>query len=959
MISLPMYHNLKFPFFSVLAAAFTGTVSVLAEPTARAEPVLEPWPFEISDLEADPSVTWGELDNGVRYAIMPNDEPRERVSLRLFIRAGSLEEKDSQRGVAHFLEHMAFNGTENFGPGTLVEYFQRLGMAFGADTNAYTSFDRTVYMIELPDPEPSKIDEGLLVLRDYAGRMLLTEEQIEAERNVVLSEMRTRDSVGYRTAVAEFDFLLPQSRIPDRFPIGAAEVLRSATRTDFVDYYNTWYRPENTVLVVVGEVEPEEVEDLIEKNFGGFAPRAPDREEPDLGEVVSDDVRALLHTEMEAPSTRVSIQTVAPYDPQPDTRELRVAQLHRDAAFQILTRRLDTLSRQENAPFSRGSAAGFEMFDFVSNSSIELTCEPENWEESLRLAEQELRRALKYGFQEAELREVKAIILNAYEEAVRRAETRQSSNLAEGIIATLAHDQVFTTPQAELEMMRPAVEAMTTDDLVRALRESWAPEGRFLFVSGNLQLAEADEKILDVFRSSQAEEVEPMEELTEAKFAYTDLGSAGEVAEHKHIEDLDVHQVRFENGVRLNVKTTEFQANRVQALIRFGGGQLTEPLEKQGVALLASAAFTAGGLGEHSVDELRRILAGRNVGVHFSVGEDAFQLSGSTTPDDLLLQLQLMAAYLMDPGYRPEALRLSQNELREVYRSSRHTAQGTLQAEGSRFLASGDHRFGLPPLENLLALELADVQAWLAEALASGYLELTLVGDVSVDQAVEAVKGTLGALPERDLKKPDYGALRVVRFPEEKEEEFSFESDLPKGISAVYWPTDDIWDIRQTRRLQVLAQAFSDRMRIRIREGMGDAYSPYAVSQPSDTYVDYGLFLGLVGIDPERAREVADVVLEIAADIHGNGLTDDELERALKPVVTSLRTVVRDNSYWLNSVLASSQEYPQRLEWARHMMSDYASITTEEVNDLAREYLAPEKALRVFVLPTEDEKVAK
>jgi zinc protease len=387
-------------------------------------------------------------------------------------------------------------------------------------------------------------------------------------------------------------------------------------------------------------------------------------------------------------------------------------------------------------------------------------------------------------------------------------------------------------------------------------------------------------------------------------------------------------------------------------LIRFGGGRLTEPAAQEGVSLLASTAFTAGGLGAHSADELRRILAGRNVGIHFSAGQDAFQLAGATTPTDLLLQLQLATAYLTDPGYRPESLRLARNDLRELFRRSRHTADGVLQAQVSRFLAQGDHRFGLPPEEKVMALELEDVANWLREPLESGYLEMTLVGDLSVEEAISAVAKTLGALPDRASEKRDLSELRQVSFPTDKtEKHYTFESDIPSGYAAVYWPTTDMWDIRETRRLQVLARAFSDRMRIRIREEMGDAYSPFAVSQPSETYEDYGLFFGLVGIDPERAEDVAEVVLEIAADIHDAGVTEDELERAIRPVITSLRNVVRDNSYWLNSVLASSQEYPQRLEWARHLISDYESITAEEVSALAERYLSPENALRVFVIP--------
>lgn len=277
-------------------------------------------------------------------------------------------------------------------------------------------------------------------------------------------------------------------------------------------------------------------------------------------------------------------------------------------------------------------------------------------------------------------------------------------------------------------------------------------------------------------------------------------------------------------------------------------------------------------------------------------------------------------------------------------------------ARTSRFLAGGDHRFGLPDSEKVFALSLDDVRDWLRQPLGSGYLEVTLLGDLDVDEAIAAAAGTLGTLPEREAGKPDLSEFRAVSFPEDEERaDFPFASDIPSGYAAVYWPTTDMWDIQRTRRLTVLARVFSDRMRIRIREEMGEAYSPFAGSQPSDTFDDYGLLFALIGIDPEKAEEVADVVLEIASDLHTGEISDDELDRAVQPILTSVRTAVRENDYWMNSVLASSQEFPRRIEWARTMLEDFQNIGREDVEALARRFLDPDKGLRVFIVPTTDE----
>ncbi|MCF6312167.1 MAG: insulinase family protein, partial [Verrucomicrobiales bacterium] len=208
-----------------------------------------------SDVKADPAVKWGVLENGMRYAIMKNAEPPKRVSMRLYIDAGSLMEQDNQQGLAHFLEHMAFNGTKHYPAGEMVEYFQRLGMAFGADTNAHTGFKETVYKLEMPDSDPKLLSQGFQLMRDYADGMLLGAPEIDKERGVIMSEKRTRDSVGWRTFVKQLEFILPEALISHRLPIGKAEVIEKAPRDRFVEFYKKWYTPDRMAFVVVGEVD--------------------------------------------------------------------------------------------------------------------------------------------------------------------------------------------------------------------------------------------------------------------------------------------------------------------------------------------------------------------------------------------------------------------------------------------------------------------------------------------------------------------------------------------------------------------------------------------------------------------------------------------------------------------------------------------------------------------------------
>lgn len=907
-----------------------------------------------SDLPADPAVRWGRLDNGLTYALLANPEPKGRASLRLGIAAGSLHEEDDQRGLAHFLEHMAFNGSAHFPPGTLVEFFQRLGMSFGGDTNAFTSFDRTVYQLELPDTTPGRFREAFTYFSDVAGGLLLAAAEIDRERGIILSEKRARDSIGYRQFIGEFEFLLPAARFIQRIPIGREEVINGAPRARLVDYYDAWYRPELMTVVAVGDFDPAAVEAQLRELLAPLAARAPARPAPDLGRVEdAPGLVARLLPEPEAPAVQVSLQTISPYAYEADTAANRLRYLPRGLAFQMLNRRLSILVKQEGAPFLSGSVGATEQFDFYRNASVELSCKPEQWRAALAVGEQELRRALEHGFQPAELREAVAGLRNRLEQAVRTAPTRRSEGLAAELTDTILERNVFTHPAAELALFAPALDQVTLADCLAALRETWdARLGRRLWVTGNLALeGDASAQLIAAYEASRAVAVTPPTTIEDVAFAYTDFGPAGTVAHQQVVADLGATLITFANGVRLNLKPTDFEAGRIRVNVRVGGGRLTEPATQPGLAFLASNAFLLGGLGRHSADDLPRLLAGHTVGTNFSVADDAFVFGATTNRADLTLQLQLLCAYLTDPGYRPEALRTIAKNLAPFYTRLAHAIEGPLQTEAQRLLADGDPRFGIPPQEAVAARTTDDLQAWLDPQFARGALEVAIVGDFDAAEVLAAVARTFGALPAREPK-PDYAATRRVAQPAAPlTRAYAVPTTIDKGLVQLYWPATDGRDAPLSRRLNLLGAVLDDRLRVKIREEMGDTYSPNAGANLSSTYPGFGYLIASATVAPDKARAVADAMRAAAAALHTDGVTEDELLRAKQPVLTAVRESQRTNPYWLGSVLAAAQEEPQRLEWARSRLSDTEGITAAELTALARRYLDPARAHEFISLP--------
>ncbi len=927
-------------------------LSCLAIASLFAAPITSQLPHETSDLPVDPSVKWGRLDNGIRYAVLPNHEPKGRASLRFVVRAGSLNETDDQRGLAHFLEHMAFNGSTHYAPGTLVEFFQRLGMSFGGDTNAFTSFDRTVYMLELPDTKPDTVDKAVTLFTDYAGGLLLFEDEINKERGIILSEKRARDSIEFRQFVGEFEFLLPDARFIQRIPIGMEEVIAKAPRQRFVDFYNTWYRPDLISIVAVGDFDPAAIEAVIREKFAPLAPRAPAALQPSLGTITPvNGVVAKLLSEPEAAAVQVSIQTITPYSYEPDTAANRLKYLPRQLALRILNRRLSILAKQEGAPFMGGQVGATEQYDFFRNASVELTCKPDQWRAALGVGEQELRRALQFGFQPAELKEAVAGLRNALEQAVRTAPTRRSDGLAMELVGSFADHNVFTHPKTELELFAPALDKITVDDCLAALRATFDDKtGRRIFITGNLALDQAEQQIAAAYEASRAVAVQPPAKIADASFAYTSFGAPGTVKNEQKVEDLGTTLLQFANGVRLNLKPTDFEASRIRLSVRIGGGRLTEPKELPGLAFFTSNTFLLGGLGKHSADDLQRVLAGKTVGTNFSIAGDAFVFQGSTNRNDLALQLQLLAAYITDPGFRPEAMRQYAKGVEVFYTRLGNTVEGPLQTEVQRLLANGDPRFGVPPKEAATARTLAEAKAWLTSQFAHGPIEVAIVGDFDPKDATAAVAATFGAFPARETK-PAYETERHVTFGAPTAQQYFVVTEIPKGIVQMFWPATDSLDAKVSRRVSLLASVFNDRLRVKIREEMGDTYSPDAGANLSDTYKGYGHIVAQATVAPDKARAVADAMKAAAASLFEKGVTDEELVRAKQPALTAARQSVRTNPYWLGSVLSAAQEQPERLEWARNRLADIESITPAELTEFAQRFLDPAKASEFISLP--------
>lgn len=912
------------------------------------------WPHDTSDLNPDPAIVFKKMPNGFRYVLMENKKPKDRVSMHLIVQAGSIHESDDQRGLAHFLEHMLFNGSKNFKPGELVKYFQSIGMQFGPDANAHTGFKETVYDLLLPVGSKKSLEKALVVMKDYAEGALLLESEVERERRVVLAEKRTRDSTSYRTYVSTLTFEFPEAKLSKRLPIGDEDILRNATRKQVKDFYDSWYRPEKLILVMIGDFDAKIAASLINDEFFSLSTRGSQVFEPDIGEIHHKGVKPFYHFEKEAGGTTISIETVKKVARESDSLAFQKALLAERIANRIIQNRLSELVSKADTPFTSASIGSGIFLDEIKYAEINAKSNPENWERSLELVEQALRRGLKYGFTSSELERVKKDFLSELDNEVKESTTRDSSNLARQIIWLLNADRVIMSPEQKKELFVPLINALSLGEVHEAIKKAWEPDGRLIMVTGNAEVISGDktpeQKILTIYnRSKRVEVTKPIDDRP-VTFPYLpEPLKDGVIVRKTKITDIGTIQIDYQNGVRLNLKKTDFKANEVLVNLSIGPGKFSEPPDKPGLGVLSTSIINESGLGSLTRDEIKRAMAGKSTSVVFSVGEDRFYFKGKTVTQEATLLFQLLHAYLVDTGYREDAYTTTMDRFRQRYQKLSSSIEGAMTLYGRRFLAGEDSRFGLPKYEKFKKLTLDDVRLWFNRSWQND-IEVSVVGDFDVDSIEKLAAKYLGNLSFKEgehLKRKS----KLIQFPINQIKEIAVETEIPKGLVVLAYPTEDLWNISRTRRFSILADIFSERLREKIREKLGSAYSTYAFNQASRTYEGYGIFQIIIHIDPQETEMIVREVKKMISDLIENGVTQEELERAIAPTLTSIKDMMRKNNYWLNTVLTGSKKFPQQIDWSRTIMKDYASITKEDVLLLAKTYLDNERAATIIVKP--------
>ena len=933
---------------ALFVCAFVGGASA-AFAVTRPIPPSNGWPQASSDVPADPSITFGMLPNGMRYLIRRNTNPVGGVSLRFRIAVGSLQESDSEEGTAHFLEHMAFRGTKHVPDGEAIKMLESMGVSLQADMNAMTSPNSTVFMFDLPKNDDTTLDKGLLLLRDIASEQMFDPKAVDSERAVVLAEARHRDVAQMHGAKVDLSAMLGPRLADAMLPIGKTAVIQSETPDQLRKFYKQNYRPERATLIIVGDIDSKAVETKIKQSFSDWRDATPPAK-PQIHPLPSAaGPRFTTFTEPGA-SAAIDLTWGTPYDATPDTVVRERRDIVRLIGLTVLNRRLQKLAHLDKPPFIGATASHNQPNNVADLTSLAASYAPGNAGETLRALHGAYAGIVRDGVQPDELAQAVSSLRAYFQTAVAAANSTPSPSWAGGYLTDLGRNVVICSQEENLILFEDAVKDLSADQVTASLRTLFTERGPSVFVSSPNPIEGGEAALAAAFEApSAAAAVTPASAGTTA-WPYTSFGPAGAIAFQTPVVDLGLTQVTFANGVRATIKPTKFRGGQIIVSVRFGDGRLGLLKDRKAPTWALNASFVAGGLGRLGIDDMQKAFAGKIGGAQLGVEDDSYTFTGATRPEDFDTELQVLAAYMTDPAWRPQAFQQAQAAMSNALTQANASPDGVYALRLASAVRGGDPRWEAPTADEVHTARLEEVKALLQNALAKGPVEVAVVGDITVDDAVKGLRATFGALPKHyATPKPLAG-----------DERFPAPSGLPvvlrhqggkdQALAMIAWPTVGMFpDVQGQRTLRVLQLVISQRLFDTLRTQEGMTYTPktsFAASLPTPSY---GYIAFAADIPPAKIPSFYAAIAKTITNLKSAEIPPDELERARGPRVLDLEHAQQTNEYW-SILLSDSQANPRRLDLIRTTISGMQRVTAADVLRAARTYLLDNKAWKLVVL---------
>jgi zinc protease len=858
-------------------------------------------------IPLDAAILTGELPNGLRYYIRRNGRPEKRASMQLVVKAGSIDETDRQQGLAHFLEHMAFNGTRRFKAGELVAALEQTGARMGPHVNAYTSFDETVYMFQLPTDRAGIAEKGVQALADFAGGMVLDPKEIDKERGVVIEEWRGGLGVGSRIRDQQVPVLYYQSKYAERLPIGKPEVLKSFTPDDLRSFYTRWYRPDRMAVVLVGDFDTKQMESLVRTEFGALpkpAMAAPERNYP---VPLPGELLVKVSSDPEATQSSVSIVRKRPSEPDGTVADYRRGLVQR-LIYQMLNERFDEISRRPDAPFLGAGAYGNDLAPSVTTFSLGANLQEGRIENGLAALEIESRRVQQHGFGAAELDRAKKWILASYERAHTERDKTESGSYVQEYVNHFLEGEPSPGIEYEYQLAKKLVPEITAADVAEAARKLFTDTSRAIMAVSpqkpDLAVPTA-EQLRAAMTAAGSVAVTAWNDAASGRVLMERVPDPGAVKSRREVPELGVTVVTFGNGVEAWLKPTDFKNDQVLfSLSASGGSSLADPA-KFPEAQLATAQVELSGVGGHNAVDLQKLLAGRILSVSASISLSSHAVSGSSTPANLESALQLLNLYITAPGDDPQAFDLIKRQLEASY-ANRERNPNAVFGEKVSQVNTMDHYTARPlTVDRIRTLDRQAMVAFYADRFANAAdFTFFMVGAFKVDEAIPLVARYVGSLPSSGKATSRFRNVEL-EFPQANERVKVERGKEPRSQTVVSFFAAPPIEENEQSRVEAATEVLEIALRDILREELGETYSVSVGSVQPLPQPGYGRIVVSFGAAPENVDRMVERVLQEVQRLQKEGPSTDLTTRAKESARREHETALKQNSFWLGRLQSS------------------------------------------------------
>lgn len=939
----------------VLAALLLST-SVYAQTapaiaTGAEKPIKQPWLYEGSDVPVDDTWTFGELPNGLRYAVKRNDVPAGQVSIRVRIDAGALHENNDELGYAHLIEHLSFRGSTFVPDGEAKRIWQRFGVTFGSDSNAQTTPTQTVYKLDLPNVTPEKLDESVKIISGMIRNPRISDVALNAERAIVLAELRENSGAQmiYSDALRQHAF--QGQRLANRSTIGTPETLQAADAQALNAFHDRWYRPENAVVVMAGDLEPAQLANLVQKYFNdwkGTGPRAP---EPAFGDPTPTGTPARILVEPTLPTT-VSVAYLRPWRKVDDTIAYNEQLLIDALALQIINRRLEVQARS-GGNYLFAEVAQDDISRTADATLVSVTPVGDQWEAATKDVRAIIADATGTAPSKADIDRELTLFGNALRTMLDSYPFEAAAKQADDIVQAVDIRETVAAPKTVVQVFDGMKTKFTPERLLASTQALFKADATRLMLSSPTALKDGDNRALAALQATvAANKAARLSENALGFDALPKLGTPGKLVSEQTVSRLEMTRLELSNGVRALLYPNKAEAGQIRVLVRFGKGYQAVTPEQGGLLWAGPLVLPENGIGKLRRTDTDQMVNGRRIELNFAIDDDAFEFAANTRPDDLADQLTLIATKLEHPGWDPAPVERAKALAKSGYDSFEMSATSVLQRDLDYLLKSKDPRWKAAAPADVAKINAANFQSYWAPLISQGPVEVMLFGDFDKAAAVAALEKSFGAMKPR-APLAVAAAAQSVDFPAANTTPLKITHRGPadQAAAVMAWPTGGgMAGVSEGRQLEILAAVFRDRLFEKFRAEQAASYSPdMAANWPKD-FAKGGYLMAYTQVKPGDVDRFFAFADEVAADLSANPVSADELQRAVEPMKQAIERAASGNTFWLNQLKGATYE-PARFTALGTLYSDYTGVTPTILQALAKRYFVKDKAWKLVVAP--------